>query len=130
MTAVFNTFVGLCGIYLFLAAKPGAAYLCCALGTQIWRFLSEFLRADYRGEGQVSVYQWMALFAAVTSVGYFLMILPAGPLQANIVQGLQILSNPAIILLCLILWFAIFLYMGSSRVTAAHISFYVRSDRI
>jgi hypothetical protein len=33
--------------------------------TQVWRFLSEFLRADYRGSGRISAYQVMALFAAV-----------------------------------------------------------------
>jgi hypothetical protein len=45
-------------------------------------------------------------------------------------QGLRILWNPGIILTCQLLWIGIFLYQGRSSVTAARITFFVRSDRI
>ena len=42
--------------------------------TQLWRLYSETLRADYRGGGEVSVYQWMAVAGVVyAAVGGFLL---------------------------------------------------------
>lgn len=52
------------------------------------------------------------------------------PMAAQISQGLRLLWNPAIILLCQFIWIGIFLYMGRSQVTGARISFHVRKDRI
>jgi prolipoprotein diacylglyceryltransferase len=127
MTAVIFCTAGLAGVYLFLEGSPPAAYLLCVLATQIWRFFSEFLRADYRGGGRVSAYQYMALLAALVSTGYYL-VLPADVMPVDLATGLRNLWNPAIIFACIGLWIAIFLYMGRSRVTTAHISLFVRPE--
>ncbi len=129
MTAVLYSAAGLMGTYLFLRGYLKSAYLVCILATQIWRILSEFLRADYRGGGAISAYQYLAATAALSALCYGAR-LPAMPLQADLSKGLLILWNPAIILVCQILWLGIFLFTGRSKITAAHIGLYVRSDRI
>ena len=129
ITAVLYSLLGLVGILLFLHGHVPAAYLTAVIGTQLWRFASEFLRADYRGGGRISAYQVMALTAVLYAVGVDLLC-DAPPMAAHISQGLRLLWNPAIILLCQFIWIGIFLYMGRSQVTGARISFHVRKDRI
>ena len=128
-TAVLYTATALSGAWLFLAGHASAAYLTCVIVTQVWRVLSEFLRADYRGNGRISAYQMMAAAAAVLAVVWVL-ILPSERPHTDLIKGLRILWNPGIILTCQLLWIGIFLYLGRSSVTAARITFFVRSDRI
>jgi prolipoprotein diacylglyceryltransferase len=129
ITAVLYTLLGLVGILLFLHGHVPAAYLTAVIGTQAWRFASEFLRADYRGCGRISAYQVMAIAAAAYAVAIFFLFQDT-PIAPSISQGLRLLWNPAIILACQFLWIGIFLYMGRSQVTGARISFHVRKDRI
>lgn len=61
MSAVVLSLAGVVASLLFLAGHLRASAL-TALGVAfVWRFASEFLRADYRGKGKLSAYQWMAL---------------------------------------------------------------------
>jgi prolipoprotein diacylglyceryltransferase len=129
ITASLYTSIGLLGAYLYLLGHYKSAYLICILGTQIWRILSEFIRADYRGGGRISAYQYLAAIAAVSAVVYSL-IIPGGSFGADVVRGLTILWHPVIIIAAQVLWMAIFLYMGRSKITASRISLFVHSDRI
>ena len=129
ITAVLYTTAGLIGVLLFLEGRSRGAYLLCVTVTQLWRFASEFLRADYRGAGRISAYQKMALAAVLYAVAVAVAIPPADP-SVHLIAGLRLLWNPVIILTCQILWIGIFLYMGRSQVTGAAISFFVRKDRI
>lgn len=129
MTAVLFSASALTGAYLFLEGHAAWAYLSCVWVTQFWRFLSEFLRADYRGEGSISAYQKMALAAGIAATLYFWTI-PEHLLVSNIVKGLQANWHPLILLLYQFIWLAIFLFLGRSRVTAAHIRLFVCKDRI
>jgi hypothetical protein len=129
ITAVLYTSMGLFGVYLYLLGHYKSAYLGCILVTQIWRILSEFIRADYRGGGRISAYQYLAAIAVLVAVVYSL-ILPDCPLQAEVVRGLTILWHPMVIIVAQVLWVAIFLYMGRSKIIASRISFFVHSDRI
>lgn len=129
MTVVLYSLVGVIGILLFLEGRGHLAYLLCVCVTQIWRFLSEYLRADYRGGGGISAYQKMAFFAAGYSV-WVSTTIPEAAYAANIIEGLRLMWNPSIIVICQILWIGIFLYMGRSQVTGSRISFHVRKDRI
>lgn len=128
VTTVIFTLTGLAGVHLFLQGYHKTAYLVCVLVTQIWRILSEFLRADYRGGGQISIYQYLAGFAALAAVIYSF-VLPETRLMADLSQGLHMLWNPVVILICQVCWIGIFLFTGRSKVTAARISLFVRSDR-
>ncbi|MFH0727941.1 MAG: prolipoprotein diacylglyceryl transferase family protein [Pseudomonadota bacterium] len=129
VTAVLYASSALIGAYLFLAGHAAAAYLTCVWVTQLWRFFSEFLRADFRGGGRISAYQKMALAATLIAFGYYLAI-PEMPLVADIVLGLQAGWNPLVLLLSQFTFLAIFLYLGRSQVTAANIHLFVRKDRI
>lgn len=129
ITAVLYTCVGLLGAHLYLLGHFASAYLACILGTQIWRILSEFCRADYRGGGRISAYQYLAGIAVLAATIYGL-ILPGSSLQVDLIHGLRILWHPAVIIIAQVLWAAIFLYMGRSKITASRISLYVHTDRI
>lgn len=129
ITAVLYSLSGVTGILLFLQGKSHTAYILCVTTTQLWRFLSEFLRADFRGDGKISAYQIMALITIFYALGLSA-IFPEISFSAYIREGLRRVWNPSIILTCQILWIGIFLYMGRSQVTGSRITFHVRQDRI
>ena len=129
VTSSLYTAVSLIASYLYLQGLYGAAFMVTIAVTQLWRPLSEFLRADYRGKGRISAYQILAL-AAFTFAFCLWLLLPASPLEARIANGLDGLWHPAIILLTEFLGAAIFLYTGRSQVTGVRMSFYVHKERI
>ena len=98
--------------------------------TQIWRFISEFLRADYRGAGRISAYQWMALAGSVYAIGFSLLWPDSASLRPDVIQGLAMLWTPGAMLLIGLLAIFVFVRMGVSTVTTAHITFALRKDRI
>ena len=130
ITAVLLTFCGLIGLALFLENNHKLAFLLTLGFTQVWRFISEFLRADYRGNGKISTYQFMGLI----SVGYaaiITIVLPTAlPDSVSLVSGLKILWQPSSILFIELIWGLTFLFTGRSEVTAAHMHFEVKMDKI
>jgi hypothetical protein len=131
MTAVIYTLAGLTGVWFFLSELYAPAFALTVGTAQGWRFLSEFLRADYRGGGSLSLYQYMSLLALPYAGGllfFFPSIPPPGGTQ--IMAGLATLWTPGMILFLQVLWFLIFQYTGRSRVTAAEISLSVIRDRV
>jgi hypothetical protein len=130
ITAVLYCISGLLGVYLFLSGYYRSAYIQTLAVTQLWRIFSEFLRADYRGNGRISAYQKMSMLA-VAYAFCLLFILPGAlPRQSDVLRGLGYLWNPLMILLLQGLWAAIFLHTGRSSVTGASISFHVVRERI
>ena len=128
-TVVLYSAAAIIGVYLFLEGRSAVAYLVCVLVTQIWRFISEFLRADYRGTGRISTYQYLSLAAIVASMFYY-RTLPHAPYTVELLSGLTSLWNPWCVLGAQMLWLTVFLYLGRSQVTTAIISFHVRRDHI
>lgn len=131
LTAVVCCGSGLAATALFLYGHFAAAVTLSLIVTQLWRFASEFLRADYRGAGRLSAYQWMALGLAAYGLGLGLWlspILPAAPPQ--IALGLTAIWNPSSLLLLQVLGLIVFVWTGRSKVTAANLSFHVVTDRI
>lgn len=92
--------------------------------------LPEALRADWRGSGRLSAYQWLALL----SLPYALAViawLPAAPLPTpDLLRGLEALWHPGMVLFLIALWAAVFLFYGRSQVTGSRLSLYVCHDRI
>ena len=100
------------------------------LVTQVWRVLSETLRADYRGAGKVSAYQVMGM-AAIVYGGAAILLAPAAQLSSPDITGaLAPLCRTGVIIFLQLLWLAIFFYTGRSTVTGATLSFHVHQDRI
>jgi hypothetical protein len=81
---------------------------------------SEFLRADYRGTGRLSAYQWMALAGlamGLASVAGF-----RGSRPVPVVHlGLGLLTSPVALGALAAIGLAGFVYLGVSRVTTASI---------
>lgn len=130
LSAIVNSAAGLLGTVLFLTSKFIAAYMVTVVITQGWRFFSEFLRADYRGQGKISAYQKMNV-TAVVFAGAMAALVPAlGTPSADLGAGIAILWDPGMIFFLQGLWLVFFLYTGRSRVTGAILDFFVHRDRI
>jgi len=130
ITAVFYSVCGLIAAGMFLLSHQTGAFLLATIATQGWRSFSETLRADYRGEGNISAYQIMGIVGVVYAIAaaYFLANEPVS--QPDLTIGLKSLWNPAMILFLQGIWMTIFLYTGRSTVTGATLSFHVHHDRI
>ncbi|MCX5876657.1 MAG: prolipoprotein diacylglyceryl transferase [Deltaproteobacteria bacterium] len=130
ITSLLSVSFGLVAMYLFLEGYFRAAFLLASLFALAWRILSEYLRADYRGEGKFSAYQQLALLG----IGYcFLLGLYGGNnpgSQTNLEAGLASLWNPVPLLFFQSLWLLLFVYTGFSTVTGAMLSFHVRQEKI
>jgi hypothetical protein len=131
LTAVLFTVVGLIGLYCYLKGYFLSAFLIPLFTTQTWRFLSEFLRADYRGRGSITAYQKMCLAAMLyAGIVAAAAALPSPAAPPSLSAGLAALWRPSLILFLEGLWVFSFLYTGKSQVTDAHLKFSVRLDRI
>jgi hypothetical protein len=129
VTALVFVGTGLVGLLLFLHGRVLAAFMVTWLSTQIWRAVSEFFRADYRGTGAFSVYQVLAVIGALYGLVVALVIPHETGLRPDLLAGLHALWNPAAILAIQAVWFAIFLYTGRSKVTASRMEFSMSQDR-
>lgn len=129
ITAVIYLITGLTELYFFLEGQYVLAFILATVITIGWRFISELLRADYRGEGKISAYQWMSLLMIAVAVG-LVMVLPASSSIPDLAQGLAILSQPLYLLAIQVAGFLLFLYFGWSKVTGAALSFHVNKERV
>jgi hypothetical protein len=130
LTAVIYYLAGLLGTWLFLTGHFTAAFLVTLATTQIWRVVSEFLRADYRGTGRLSVYQWMAFISVVYAVGIAWWFAAPAPAAVAIQQGLKVLWDPPVILFLQGLFLAVFLFTGRSKIITAQLTFRIKAENI
>jgi len=125
LTCVLYTATALISSHYFLQGSYAAAFLLSLIVSQLWRFLSETMRADFRGFGRISVYQKMSLVA----VPYAILIawfVPAAVLPPpSIILGLSILTQPLPMIGLQLLWLSIFLFFGRSTATGSIVSFHV-----
>lgn len=125
LTALLYSITGLIGCYLSLKGFASIAFVLTLSVTQIWRFLSEFLRADYRGKGKISVYQIMALTSCLYGFVVAFIFYEPQLNKPDLMLGLSIVWNPVLLLFLMALWVIIFFYTGKSRVTTALINIQV-----
>ena len=126
ITSIIYTIAGLGAMYLFLEGFFSSAFIIAILTTQLWRFISEFLRADYRGDGKITVYQWMSLISCIVVLPIpFLLNMNNMNQLPNIMLGMTGLWQPSMIIFLQGMWLITFLYTGRSNVTKAKISFQV-----
>jgi hypothetical protein len=130
LTAVIYTITALAGTYLYLKSYFVTALMVTMILTQVWRVLSEILRADLRGKARIiSAYQVMALLV----IGYLFFVVwifEADAAAADLLTGINALWHPLVLLLCQAHWLAIFLITGRSMVTGSTLTFFVHQDRI
>ena len=130
ITSILYLFIGLSGILLYLKGHYMWAFLVTVVLSQLWRFFSEFFRADYRGDRSISVYQLMSIFVAFYVIPIsmiFSQTTTALPLLQN---GIRMIWDPMIILCIQGIFMMTFLYTGLSKVMYAHISFFVDKKNI
>ncbi|MDJ0809532.1 MAG: prolipoprotein diacylglyceryl transferase [Desulfobacterales bacterium] len=133
VTAVLYCLTALISLYLYLKGYFTTAFMLALCVSQLWRFGSEFLRADYRGRGRISAYQYMSLAAVAYGLLVALgcaMITPSADVTIRIIDGLRVFWSPVMLLSIQALWLAAFLYTGRSEVTGSTIEFHVHHHRI
>ncbi|WP_305045266.1 prolipoprotein diacylglyceryl transferase family protein [Geoalkalibacter sp.] len=130
VTAFLYCAAALLGTLWFLNGRFTLALVATVTVTQVWRVVSETLRADDRGAGRLSVYQWMAL-ALVPLAGLAAWLLAGEPVhRPQVLNGLVILWRADVLLILQGLWLLIFFHTGRSKTTGAELSFHVHRDRI
>jgi hypothetical protein len=142
MTAIWHVWVGVMATWLFLIGQYAAAMVLAMALTQLWRFGSEFIRADFRGFGRITKYQWMALATIVVCALYALWLQPLGGWSAaelqmagaavvakpNLAAGLAALWSPWSMVILQGLFVAVFMKVGRSSVTKARMRLSMASD--
>jgi hypothetical protein len=126
LSAVVLSAAGFAGVALFLSGSLRNAGAWPIVVGYAWRFVSEFLRADHRGRGRLSAYQWMALISLPLALGMF-GLLPGTAEVPSVLRGLDALWTPVGLLSLGALGVAVFAYLGVSRVTGATVTLRVRA---
>lgn len=130
LTCLLYTVTGLVACHLFLQGRYRSAFLLSLVVSQVWRVVSEMLRADFRGFSTITAYQKMGVTAIVFG-SLLCMLLPQPNLPPpDIAAGLLVLLDPLLILGLKAVWFILFLHFGRSMVTGAILSFQVHEHRI
>lgn len=92
ITCCVSVAAGLAGILMFLEGAIGAAFAVSSLVCYTWRIFSETLRADHRGGGRVSKYQWIAASVVYSTV--ILFVLPMHSIGPDVSNGLRTFWDP------------------------------------
>jgi len=130
LTSTVFAFAGLVGLALFLDQHFLLAALVPLVASLGWRAFSEQLRADYRGSSKWSIYQLMSV-ACLVYVSIFLALQPAfQSITPDVVAALRSLASVPVLIGLQMLWIALFLYYGKSRVTSSTLSFHVVAGRV
>ena len=130
ITATIYIMAFLMGLLCFLNGWFGIALMTTGLTTQIWRVLSEYWRADYRGNRAFSAYQLMALLGCAYLLFVSWLSSSSISITPNILNGLGKMWSPEILVFLQVLWISIFLLMGRSKVTGSMMSIYVHKERV
>ncbi|MFL2858598.1 MAG: prolipoprotein diacylglyceryl transferase family protein [Planctomycetota bacterium] len=129
ITAVLCTVTGLISTALFLSGNFVFALLLSLGVTQIWRFGSEFLRSDYRGDNSISAYQWMALLGLFGAIVFVSSVSTTGVVP-DLDNALTMVWQPGPILVTQGLWLFIFFFMGWSDVTSSTVSLHLCRNKV
>lgn len=130
ITALLYVATGLLGFWLFLSGREAVGFVTTVAVTQLWRIYSETLRVDYRGDGQTSAYQWMALAGVAYAVLLAYLLPVATHSKADLFIGASSLWHPWMLLFLQLLWITIFIYTGRSSVTESKVAVHVCLDRV
>lgn len=129
ITALLYCVTGIAATLLFLMSHFTLAFMLTIAVTQGWRTFSEILRADYRGEGQISSYQIMAIISIILAAAVSLLFNSRVSGTESVTLGLASLTPPVLYSL-IILWMAVFIHTGRSTVTGSTITFHIHKDRV
>lgn len=123
ITCILYCLTAIVSSFLFLQDYYKAALLLSISVSQIWRILSETLRADFRGFSTLSAYQKMGGLAVIYVLFIVLFIQTPQIAKPVIGYGISLLWQPGIIIGLQIFWLIAFAIFGRSTVTTSIISF-------
>lgn len=130
VTSTLYILSGLVALYMWFSNLQYLALLLSIWVTQGWRFLSEFLRADFRGESKISAYQLMSLVA----IAYIMVIVRIIPSESVVIVdlagGIKSCLDPLVIFLVQFLSIAVFLFTGVSSVIGSRMTFFIYRERV
>jgi len=130
LTSVFSVLAAMIGTWLFFKSYFGPSLVVTIGATQLWRIASEFLRADYRGEGRFTAYQFMSLAMIIYVVGAVFVLPVQTDALPDLGAGFNALWNPGLLVFLQILWLIVFIYNGRSSVTSSTVSIHIHWNRI
>jgi hypothetical protein len=130
LTATLYTITGLVAVLLFLKSHYLLTFIITMLTTQLWRFISETMRADYRGGGSFTAYQLMSVVATAYALAIGLWLARVPVLEASITDGLEVLWHPGMLLFLQLLWIVSFIYTGRSSVTESNLQIRICREKI
>mgnify|MGYP000035263609 FL=1 len=129
ITCVVYTALALLCSALFFHQQFALAFALSLVGSQLWRVYSETLRADYRGGSKLfSVYQMMALFAALYGIVISLVLPVHAGLVPDLAAGLGALWSPGVILSLQVITVTMFFFSGTSTITTGELRFGLAAD--
>jgi hypothetical protein len=129
-TYIVYNLTALVGAALWLNGFWKTALISCIFITQAWRFYSETLRADYRGEMKVSAYQYMSMAGFIYVLIALSFFTDPIPVSASVVAGLKGIWNPSSLIFIETLWILMFIYMGKSFVTGSNLRFFINHGKV
>lgn len=130
MTSTLYITTAVIGLWLFMHGWYTTALVVTLAITQLWRVYSEFLRADYRGDGSVSPYQFMAVATLLIGVVYAFVYRGTFAHVPDLARGLHALWAPEPLIALQILGLVIFFYTGRSEVTESRLQIRVCAEKI
>ncbi len=130
ITAVLYCVSGLMGTLLFLNGYFGTALVETLIITQGWRIVSEFFRADFRGDLRITPYQVMAAGTVLFALGITMIFPETTGVSLQLSRGIGRICSPWTLLAMEAVWIISFLNTGRSSVTGAEIDFHVQEEKI
>lgn len=130
LTSTIYVFSSICGVYLFLKGHYYISFAGVIVVVQLWRIISEFLRADYRGDNKISVYQIMAVVAIFYAFLSVVFLPEPTDRLPDLKTGVMVFTNPSVLLILNLLWWAVFFIFGKSSVTASEIDLHIVKENI
>lgn len=130
VTSTLYIFSGLAALYMWFSNLQYLALVLSIWVTQGWRFLSEFLRADFRGESKISAYQIMAL-VAIAYIMVLVRIIPSeSDITVDLAGGIKSCLDPLVIFVVQFLSIVVFLFTGISSVIGSKMTFFIYRERV
>lgn len=130
ITALVLVSAALAGAYLFLKGHFTATVVLAFGVTQAWRALSETWRADHRGGGKLSAYQWMAIAAAFGGIALGLLLRGSSSAAPDLGRAFRSVWDPLLLVGVQATWLGVLVFMGRSEVTTAEVRYDVRRERV
>ncbi|MCX7965084.1 MAG: prolipoprotein diacylglyceryl transferase [Syntrophorhabdaceae bacterium] len=130
ITSIINVGSSICGMYLFLKGFYLTSFIGVIITIQLWRIISEFLRADYRGGGKISTYQVMSLFGMIYALLCSIFMPEASSKLPDLKAGIIGIWNPFFVLMVTSLWWIIILYFGKSKIIVSSIELHIVKENI